>query len=422
MLSVAVENSKVNECSDEWSFAGHRSIDSYTHGYHRYPAKFIPQIVSKLIETYATEDCLIVDPFAGCGTTLVEAKSHGYRSIGFDVNPVAEMITKSKITTIAPGSHQNLLEIIQEWFSNYNEEEKYYISDHPRLNYWFCPEQKNKIGYLKKCIEEVDNKELETFLKVGLSNILKTSSRWLQDSTKPQIDPKKQIKDPFNLFEYQIKKMWKKNMEFHSYLSKKNRLDIQSEIHLRDARDTGLENDSVDLVITSPPYATSYEYADIHQLSGYVFNFFSDLREFRKKFIGTFYSEKIEAEINCLLASDTVSQLAVKNKKIAKEIENYFISMQQVIQEIHRILKPGATCCMVVGDSKLREVTIPTSDILISLMREESFYLEKRITRNISLKQIPTTRHPISGRFTSPSELNSVKVYPKEHILIFKKR
>ena len=90
---------------EEWSFrdAGRSQTTAFTHDYHRYPAKFIPQIVRKLIEDYAPSDTQVVcDPFGGCGTTLVEAKLLGHKSIGFDINPVAKLITQTKTTAIKP--------------------------------------------------------------------------------------------------------------------------------------------------------------------------------------------------------------------------------------------------------------------------------------------------------------------------------
>jgi len=87
-----------------WSFSDKTRKDTayITHGYHRYPAKFIPQIVSRLAEKYTNEGDLIVDPFGGCGTTLVESKVMGRPSVGVDINPVAVLITKAKITPIDP--------------------------------------------------------------------------------------------------------------------------------------------------------------------------------------------------------------------------------------------------------------------------------------------------------------------------------
>ena len=65
-------------------------------------AKFIPQIVSRLVEKYSKKGDLVLDPFVGSGTTLLEAKVMGRNSLGLDINPVATLISQAKITPIKP--------------------------------------------------------------------------------------------------------------------------------------------------------------------------------------------------------------------------------------------------------------------------------------------------------------------------------
>ena len=70
-----------------WAFEDFRSTEQWTHGYHRYPAKFLPNVVRKIIEEHSPTNCkVIADLFAGCGTTLVEAKAHGIDSIGTETS------------------------------------------------------------------------------------------------------------------------------------------------------------------------------------------------------------------------------------------------------------------------------------------------------------------------------------------------
>jgi DNA modification methylase len=90
----------------EWSFEGYKTSDTgkWTHNYHRYPAKFIPQLVEKLIDEYIVgqDEAHINDPFMGCGTTIVTAISRGFRASGTDINKIAYLITKVKSTPIEP--------------------------------------------------------------------------------------------------------------------------------------------------------------------------------------------------------------------------------------------------------------------------------------------------------------------------------
>src|SRR3990172_10748228 len=107
-----------------WSFSDKTRKDTayITHGYHRYPAKFIPQVASRLIEKYTSEGDLVVDPFVGCGTTLVESKVMGRPSVGVDINPVAVLITKAKTTPIDPKKIEKAFTALKERLDTYSKD------------------------------------------------------------------------------------------------------------------------------------------------------------------------------------------------------------------------------------------------------------------------------------------------------------
>jgi len=89
----------------DWSFIEYRPSDTskWTHGYHRYPAKFIPQLVEKLCNEYInSKEAHINDPFCGCGTTIVTGISRGFKATGTDINKIACLITKTKSLPIEP--------------------------------------------------------------------------------------------------------------------------------------------------------------------------------------------------------------------------------------------------------------------------------------------------------------------------------
>ncbi|PIZ67992.1 hypothetical protein COY13_02030 [Candidatus Roizmanbacteria bacterium CG_4_10_14_0_2_um_filter_36_35] len=142
-----------------WSFADKTRKDTayITHGYHRYPAKFIPQIVSRLVEKYTTKNDLVVDPFGGCGTTLVESKVLGRKSIGVDINPVAVLITKAKITPISPIKLEKAFIELKNKLNFYSEHIKVQLPIHDRIDYWFKPEEKRKLAFIFKKISELNN-------------------------------------------------------------------------------------------------------------------------------------------------------------------------------------------------------------------------------------------------------------------------
>jgi DNA modification methylase len=405
----------------EWCFKNVRSVEQWTHGYHRYPAKFLPNLVKKLIEEYTYENDLVADFFAGCGTTLVEAKVHGRKSIGVDINPVAELITKAKTNPIVPQKLEKRFNLILKSFDEFNLNDYTNIAVHERIDYWFSKEHKAKIAFLYDKILATKDRSTKDFFLVALSHILKNCSRWLQSSTKPQIDPNKNPTDPFVAFEAHTNQMMKKNAEFYAQLSKDKYLEKKCEIRLEDARKTSIRANSVSAIITSPPYVTSYEYADIHQLTGYWYDYFTDLTEFRKNFIGTFYSLNQELECSSKLAQEIIDSLLKKDKRTAKEVANYFNDMQAVAKEMYRVLKKGGHACLVIGNTTFKNVKVKSAEVFAEILANLDFKIVEIIKRSIPNKLIPTIRDKKTGKFSKLENKNSKLVYPEEYILIAKK-
>src|SRR2546421_10099920 len=89
---------------EDWSFANLKPSETLwgPHGYHRYPAKFIPQLVRRIIDLYSSPGDLIGDTFVGSATTAIEALRTGRRFWGADINPVALIISRAKSIPVPP--------------------------------------------------------------------------------------------------------------------------------------------------------------------------------------------------------------------------------------------------------------------------------------------------------------------------------
>ena len=407
----------------EWAFESVRSTEQWTHGYHRYPAKFLPDVVRKIIEDYAQDSTLIADLFAGCGTTLVEAKVHGISSVGTDINPVARLITKVKTTALPPVALQQAYDALVHLFEDYRENDYADIKKHDRIDYWFTISQKAKIAFLYDKISHLDiNDDIKDFFYVCISHILKNCSWWLQSGTKPQRDAEKVPEDPFKEFCRHCRKMIEWNENFYNGLSQKGHLGTSCEIHLEDARHTSIQSGKINAIITSPPYVTSYEYADIHQLTAYWMEYMSDIHEFRKKFIGSSYSGNTSLTVfGSRQAQKIVNDLSKKSIHIARDVAQYFNDMQEVAKEMSRVLAPKGYACIVIGNTKIKEVQIKSAEVFFEFLRNAGLRKVTVIKRSIPHKLMPTLRDKNTGRFTKLDNPNCKKVYPNEYIIIMKK-
>ncbi|MDR2191757.1 MAG: hypothetical protein LBO62_02595 [Endomicrobium sp.] len=407
-----------------WSFSNATRKDTgyITHSYHRYPAKFIPQLASRLIMQYSKEGDFVVDPFGGCGTTALEAKTAGRNSLGVDINPVAVLIAKAKATVIEPKKLEIEFSILKDKIALYNENTDVELPAHNRIDYWFRQEEKKELAYILSKISEVKETDIRDFFYCAFSNILKNCSIWLQKSNKPTRDFTKEPSKPIAIFYRQVKMMMKGNQSFYSLLQEKSFSKIRSRVVCGDARKIPVKNNSVDLIVTSPPYVTSYEYADLHQLSALWLEYIKDLSDFRKLFIGTSCCGENKTDVNSLFARQIIENLELQDKKTAKETAKYFSDMNQVFVEMKRILKKGGKTCIVIGNTSLKKVEVLNAEVFTEQLLNLGFKIIDIIKREIPSKNLPSVRDEITGKFASLNTVNKKMIYPTEYILIAEKQ
>ena len=417
---------------DDWSFAEYKPSDTgkWTHDYHRYPAKFIPQLVEKLIDEYIShKEAHINDPFMGCGTTIVTAISRGFKASGRDINKIAHLITKVKSTPIEPEYLDKKIEQLLSKLKSLNELQRTLFNEKTeplipqnhidRINYWFTEENKIKLGKILRIIYDVEEEIIRNFSLVAFSHILKSCSIWLQGSTKPTRDLTKKPADPYDAFRKHLRKMQIGNKAFYSVVPPKVRENISEylNIGIGDARKQPVPDESVDLIVTSSPYVTSYEYADLHQLSTIWLDLVENLTEYKKQFIGTSYKKYENKKLRSSIAMGIVDKMSKKNKKMAIEIEAFFIDMEEVFDESYRILKHGGRCCYVIGNTKLKGIDILNAEVFAESLQYSGFKLDRIIKREIPSKILPQKRDEKTGRFANNNEANS-EAYPIEYIVI----
>lgn len=420
------------EPREEWSFrtVGRAQTNSYSHGYHRYPAKFIPQIVRKLVETNTSAGDLVCDIFGGCGTTLVESKIMGRRSIGFDINPVAKLIAQVKVTPIEPALLQKYRE---EYVANTKEHTSVTIDHHPRLKYWFDADTLQVLDHIYPAINKIRDYRVRRFFLCAFSHNLKTCSRWLMKSIKPTVDKSKAKVNPETTFLRQLDFMIRKNESFHEVLLASAGLGTEAKMYRRDStKKLPIPSDSIDLVVSSPPYVTSYEYADLHQLSLLWFaedqdyferwhGFTSDYETFRKTFVGTGLNKSHRGHFGSLIGTKVISQLRLVDSSVATDVSNYFVDMHRAFVEIHRILRPGARACIIIGNTCLNGVNIPNAEVTVEEMSLLGFTKVDYIKREVPNKKITPWRDSRSGKFTSLSNPDKKRAYDCEYIVIMEK-
>ena len=216
--------------------------------------------------------------------------------------------------------------------------------------------------------------------------------------------------------------MLRGNEEFYNILKSNNRLSVSSKIYCRDARATRIKSESIDCIVTSPPYVTSYEYADVHQLTAYWLEHTTDLTDFRKKFIGSAHKKESDLNFSSDIAHDIYKLLNQKDRKQAESVAVYFTDMRKVFEEMRRILKHRGRTCIVIGNTKLKGIEILNAEVFVQQLQSNNFRISGMAKREIPSKNLPSIRNKETGRFAKANEKNTVTAYPTEYIIVAEKR
>lgn len=401
-----------------WSTGGEPELK--LHRIHAYPAKFPAFIPTKAMEFARGEGRnvqRIADIFCGCGTVAFEARRSDIDFWGCDINPVATLIARTKSATFDTARLAAYHSAIVRALRRASVKVEISKEARERLDYWYSPEQFCKLAKLLNAINESvpARSRYRAFFYCAFSNILKGTSRWLTKSIKPQVDPKKEPANPPAAFAKQFDMMKSAFEQLESRHSKSAEILTANFLKLENAPI------DIDLLITSPPYVTSYEYADLHQLSSLWLGYASDYRQLRNGSIGsTQHDLDFNREIKRLntVGSRVVFGLFDRDRAIARSTANYFLDMQAVSTRCCALLRQNGLALFVIGNTEYMGVRIDNAAHLAESLLRGGFSRVRVAKRKMSGKILTPYRDSI-GQFSRSS--NGRNVYGEEFILIASK-
>ena len=407
-----------------WDFGDEK--EDQIHRIHAYPAKFPAFITTKALhhaKRNGVKVDLVADVFCGCGTTAVEAIRNGKSFWGCDINPVATLIAHVKTHHYDDGGLERKYVAIKHHFQALQPcpEDRVRVPD--RICYWFDDQTIDDLLRLRQAISisAPPKSRYRRFFLCAFSNILKPTSRWLTKSIKPQIDPDKSPREVMEAFADQVALMRKANAEPVSTSPSTARVQVL--IRTCNFLASRLPSCQPDLIVTSPPYVTSYNYADIHQLSALWLGYASDYRDLRKDMLGNEYRMKPlgRPTIERLgsLAVDTYDNLAERDERRARSVARYLFGMNRAVTKCWDMLNANGMAVFVIGNTTYQGVTIDNRKYLTHCMTSAGFQDIEAFQRRVSLK-IMTPYRDARGRFTR--DPTKRKVYAEEFVVIGRRR
>ncbi|MBI2972465.1 MAG: hypothetical protein HYY39_01590 [Armatimonadetes bacterium] len=367
-----------------------------SHRLHAFAAKFPPQLPALFIQELSRPGDLVLDPMVGSGTTLVEAYRLSRNAVGLDIDPLAVMICEVKTTGIDPelvtSAGRDVLERASAYLSKklpvtvfldqYPEESRRFI------DYWFAHKTQMELGAILIAVDDEPDASLRALLKLVLSSIIITKSGGVSLArdlahSRPHKDPTKRPRDALEQFELRLDK-------FHRGLGELRDADSNSvvRVEIGDCRlRIPLDDGSVDLIVTSPPYANAIDYMRAHKFALVWFKrSLADLTRLRSEYIG---AEKVGAFFHSALPGKVervIRRVGSKDTRKAAVLRKYFVDMASSMGEMYRVLRSGHAAVLVVGPSTIRGLRVDTpgclSEIANGLGYELAGIKRRKLDRN----------------------------------------
>jgi DNA modification methylase len=368
-----------------------------THGIHKFPAKFFPELPRYLIRKYSNTCDIVLDPMCGSGTVVLEALLNKRAAIGIDIDPIARLITKAKTTPIdsdiLSAAVQALTTQIQELISSSN-----YRPSIPEFHYrdnWFRPFVLQELAIISDSIEillsrhmdQVEWRDIGDFFRVVLSSIIRDVSNADPHCTRTVLR-KNVVKtiSPGDTYKKFAETLINHCASMSELLKISRTLDFYDvRLPIGNAIETGLDDDSMDLALTSPPYINAVDYPRTHQLEMYWLELVGDgpLSNMKRKYIGTETVYKDEYSHLRTSGFDSLDPLLKKiysrDPRRSYIVFKFFEDMKNQLMEMYRVLRPKSYYCVVIGNNVIRGNLVKSHEILTEIATSDDigFKIEK---------------------------------------------
>lgn len=442
---ITMQDRLIELLSGDLDFQGEYAVQS-AHRIHSFPAKFPPQLPQKFIDGLTQQGEIVMDPMMGSGTTLLEASLAGRVGMGFDIDPLASLISNVKTTPIHKQRTSKLITQIAESArkyakTNFSKLKKQLATQwddetHEFADYWFLTQTQIEIQALKNEIAKINSSDEREFLEIALSAIIVAKSSGVSLAldlahTRPHraksvVDSEGRVLINFVNGEVSTPRYEKLRKtvrsafdEFEKRANQNVRFALDVNLHEKksfavygDAQAIPLKDNLADLIVTSPPYAANaIDYMRAHKFTliwmGYSI---SALSQRRREYIGGEYHSAFEISNLHGRPAQVIKEITLLDTKKGLSLLRYYSEMSRTLQEMYRVLKPGKCAVLVVGNSVMRNRDTETGECLAELARQAGFECPKIGIRNIDRdrRMLPAQTQPAQSQIQQRMHQESV--------------
>lgn len=356
---------------------------------HPFPARMAPDIAIDHLPPAADDTSVVVlDPMCGSGTVLAAAAERGHTARGFDVDPLAVLMSSVATQTVDTEQVVSEAERVCARAQASRVDKPRWSDPETRkfAEYWFAPKQRDQLNRLSRELDRIGDDSIRQALQVALSRIIVTKAprASLAADTSHSRPHRVATESSYDVYRGFVGSV----MTLRKLLDQRS-LVGQVQVKRGDARALRLPASSVDLIITSPPYLNAIDYMRGHKMSLIWFGHtIPELRAIRSNSIGA------DRALDSEMLDQAESMLRYIKESVTDPdqlplgtISRYAQDLTRFSRELSRVCKPRAKVATVIGNSTLRGNYIQ-NDMLVCLSYENSGF---RVV-NRSERALPESR------------------------------
>jgi DNA modification methylase len=374
---------------------------------HPFPARMASELVWEEMPD-DSKSLRVLDPMVGSGTTLVAAQLRGHQAIGYDRDPLAVLISRAWVSVIDVSKTEKkacqILERAERRFSRLTKSSSYPESadDETRefIDFWFDAHNRKQLTALAASIAAVRDEDIRNILWCAFSRMIITKEAGVSLAMDVSHSrPHRRFKvAPHNAFEKFVSAV-KYITKAAPFTTVEKATVHRAEVSDEDARTMPLPAESIDLIITSPPYLNAIDYLRGHKLSlVWMGHSVAAIRMLRATNMGAEVS--MEASNMDSQANDIAEKMCSGDPLDARHagmLRKYVHDLRALLSECYRVLRMAGKGVFVCGDCTLRQSFVSNSTAIKELAQQLGFRL-----LNARRRRLPENR-----RYLPPPQYSS---------------
>ena len=421
-LNDSVLNYYSNDNSDniisnsKYDFKG-ECYNSLYPNLHKYPATMLPQIGLELLKEFKSKKTNLLDPYCGSGSSFSSGLEYGIKKfVGFDLNPLAILISKAKLNYIEADILNTEKEKLKNKISNKTYNKNYdslkskIINNIKNIDFWIEKKTQEDLIFIYSLIENIKNKpEIKNIFMLAFSETLREASYTRNNEFKLfRMQNYQNYKpDAFSIFVQKLDSITENYLNIYQPKLKNISFNLYNSSFVK-------TNIMFDTILTSPPYGDSKTTVAYGQFSTFINEWlgFENARKLDSILMGGKKASNLYIKY---LMKKYILEIEKIDKKRALEVSSFYFDLEASIKSLINSINAGGLCFFIVGNRRVKNIELPTDKFIAQLFKENNFKHITTIERKISNKAMPIRNSPTNKIGILSNTIN------KEYIIVCEK-